>query len=164
MKTSSYRAAVKCGWAVLALVLALPVSLAGQQSPSPFRAALKTASVAPIEPVSYTTTTTHRVREEHRFWDNENKVLFASVAALGAADFFVTRANLVSGGRELNPVAGMFTGSTPGLAANFALETGGVMGVSYFFHKTGHHKLERLTSIVNIGASAGAVGFDLAHR
>jgi hypothetical protein len=25
----------------------------------------------------------------------------------------------------------------------------------YFFHKTGHHKLERAVSMVNIGSSAG---------
>jgi hypothetical protein len=39
-----------------------------------------------------------------------------------------------------------------------------VIGLSYFFHKTGHHKLERLVSVVNIGSSAGAVSYGLAHR
>jgi hypothetical protein len=38
------------------------------------------------------------------------------------------------------------------------------MGVSYLFHKTGHHTLERLTSIVNIGESAGAVAYGQSHR
>jgi hypothetical protein len=47
---------------------------------------------------------------------------------------------------------------------NFAAETAGVVGISYFFHKTGHHKLERAVPMLNIGASAGAVAFDLAHR
>jgi len=100
----------------------------------------------------------------HRFWDRENTVLFAAVAATATADFFTTRANLASGGEELNPVTRMFAGSTPGLAANFGLETAGVIGISYMFHKTGHHKLERLTSFVDIGSSIGAVGYGLTHR
>jgi hypothetical protein len=100
----------------------------------------------------------------HRFWDRENAILFTAVAATATADFFATHANLANGGRELNPVTRMFTGSTPALAANFALETAGVIGISYMFHKTGHHRLERLTSIVDATSSAGAVSFDLTHR
>jgi hypothetical protein len=47
---------------------------------------------------------------------------------------------------------------------NFAGEAVGVVAVSYFFHKTGHHKLERAVSILNIGSSASAVTFDLVRR
>ena len=101
---------------------------------------------------------------EHKFWDRENWALFATSAALSGADFAVTRANLQSGGRELNPVVRVFGRSTPGLAVNFAGETAGVIGLSYFFHKTGHHRLERVVSMVNIGTSAGAVSYGLAHR
>jgi len=101
---------------------------------------------------------------EHRFWDRQNKVLFFTAAALNGADFAITRSNLQSGGRELNPVVRMFGRSTPGLAVNFAAETAGVVSLSYFFHKTGHHKLERWVSVVNISSSAGAVGYGLAHR
>lgn len=100
----------------------------------------------------------------HRFWDRENRILFAAVGGLATADFFTTRANLAGGGRELNPLTRVFSGSTPGLATNFALETSSVIGISYLFHKTGHHKLERITSWVNIGGSAGAVAFNLTHR
>ena len=100
----------------------------------------------------------------HRFWDRENRILFATVGALATADFCVTHANLASGGKELNPVTRVLSGSTPRLAANFALETSGIMAISYMFHKTGHHKLERITSFVNIGSSATAVAYDLAHR
>lgn len=102
--------------------------------------------------------------ENHRFWDRQNSTLVAASAAWATADFFVTRSNLSSGGRELDPITRAFGGSTAGLAANFALETGSVLGVSYFFHKTGHHKLERMTSYVNISASAGAVVYGLTHR
>jgi hypothetical protein len=100
----------------------------------------------------------------HRFWDRENYILFATSAAFSAADFVVTKDNLHGGGQELNPVTRVFTGSTAGLAVNFAGETAGVVGLSYFFHKTGHHKLERAVSMLNIGASGAAVTYDLAHR
>jgi len=101
---------------------------------------------------------------EHKFLDKQNLVLFVGAAALNGADFAVTRANLQSGGQELNPLVRVFGRSTAGLAANFAGETLGSIGLSYFFHKTGHHKLERAVSLVNIGGSAGAVSFGLAHR
>jgi hypothetical protein len=100
----------------------------------------------------------------HRFWDNENRSLFAMVAALSAADFAVTRANLQNGGKELNPVTRLFSGSTAGLAVNFAGQTAGIIGLSYYFHKTGHHQLERITPMLNIGASSFAVVYDLSHR
>jgi hypothetical protein len=101
---------------------------------------------------------------EHRFLDNQNRVLFIAAAALNGADFAVTRANLQSGGQELNPLVRVFGRSTAGLAVNFAGETLGSIGLSYFFHRTGHHKLERAVSLVNIGSSAGAVSFGLANR
>jgi hypothetical protein len=87
-----------------------------------------------------------------------------TVAALSAADFALTRSILQNGGKELNPVTRLFSGSTAGLAANFAGETAGIIGLSYFFHKTGHHQLERLTPMLDIGASAFAVVYDLNHR
>ncbi|HZQ96811.1 MAG TPA: hypothetical protein VFA67_17495 [Candidatus Sulfotelmatobacter sp.] len=100
----------------------------------------------------------------HKFWDKPNRILFVAAAASNAADFAVTRANLQNGGRELNPMVRPFGRSTAGLALNFAGETVGVIGLSYFFHQTGHHKLERAVSMVNIGSSATAVAYGLAHR
>ncbi|SRR5258708_1119558 len=102
--------------------------------------------------------------DRHRFWDNKNRVLFVAVAALNTADFAVTRSNLQSGGTELNPLTRPFSGSTAGLAANFAGETAGVIALSYFFHKTGHHKLERIASFVSMGESGVAVSYGLTHR
>lgn len=102
--------------------------------------------------------------KEHRFWDKKNSVLFTISAAFSGADFAVTRSNLQSGGHELNPVVRAMGTSTPALAANFVGENMGMIGLSYFLHRTGHHKLERAVSLVNISASAGAVSFGLAHR
>jgi hypothetical protein len=100
----------------------------------------------------------------HRFWDRENSFLFAANAAFSTADFIVTRNNLRNGGQELNPVTRVFAGSTAGLAVNFAGETAGVVALSYVFHKTGHHKLERAISVLNLGSSATAVTFDVMRR
>jgi hypothetical protein len=102
--------------------------------------------------------------ETHKFLDRQNRALFITVAALNGADFAVTRANLQNGGHELNPIVRPLASSTPALAINFAAETAGVIAVSYLFHKTGHHKFERLTSYINIGASAGAVSYGLLPR
>jgi len=119
-------------------------------------------AVQPDPPVFVAPVT--KVGEQHRFWDNENRALFAGVIASNAADFAVTYRNLQSGGRELNPVVRIFGRSAPGLALNFGGQAAAVTGFSYFLHKTGHHRLERMVSVVNIGASMGAVGYGLAHR
>jgi len=108
--------------------------------------------------------TAPRAEVAHRFWDAPNYALFAATAALSAADFAVTRSNLQHGGQELNPMVRVFGRSSAGLAVNFAGETAGVVGLSYLFHKTGHHRLERMVSVVSIGASSGAVGYGLANR
>jgi hypothetical protein len=158
--------------ATLSLVIALlvPASMMAQQTTF---AAFKTASLEPMAPVApvaiaipmvVSPVTQPEPTATHRFWDHKNTLLFAGVAALSAADFFVTRANLQNGGREYDPVTRAFGGGTRGLALNFSSETAGMIGLSYVFHKTGHHKLERLTSITNIGASSTAVAYDLAHR
>jgi hypothetical protein len=117
-----------------------------------------------VEATSPVTTTPSRLNPEHKFWDKQNRALLIAAAALNGADFAVTRANLQSGGQELNPVVRMFGRSNAGLAVNFVGETVGVISLTYFFHKTGHHKLERAVSLVNIGSSAGAVSFGLLHR
>jgi len=159
---TKYSAAFKYGTATLLFILAVSV-LASSQEVS--LALLQPAALQPSPVVRNTPVERLPIApSEHRFWDKQNVFLFGAVAGMSAADFAVTNANLQSGGRELNPVTRVFSGSTAGLAANFAGETAGVIGLSYFFHKTGHHKLERMTSLVNIGASAVAVTYGMAHR
>jgi len=101
---------------------------------------------------------------QHSFFDGKNRFLFSTVLAFSAADFAVTRANLANGGKELNPMARVFGVSTPGLAANFMIEDAGVVGLSYVFHRTGHHRLERIAPLANVAASAFAIGYGIAHR
>jgi hypothetical protein len=147
------------GKAKLLVLMAIFCSTSFAQEP-----ALVAFKTTVVEPPAVSNAVLPEAPSQHRFWDGENRLLFSTVAAFSAADFAVTRANLASGGRELNPVTRLFSGSTAGLAANFAGETAGVIGLSYFFHRTGHHKLERITPMANIAASAFAVAYDLAHR
>jgi hypothetical protein len=117
-----------------------------------------------MQPATTTVSTSSISYGEHKFWDAKNLALFAGSAAMSGADFAVTRSNLQGGGQELNPVVRIFGRSSAGLAVNFVGETAGVIGLTYFFHRTGHHRLERLVSAVNMSASAGAVSYGLTHR
>jgi hypothetical protein len=155
--TCLLRTCLRLSFAVLMVLGLFCPALLGQ-GPMP------DAPVPSTQPVPTTFATSTTLAGEHKFWDRENRILFAASAAFSAADFAATRANLQNGGRDLNPVVRFFGPSTAGLAVNFAGETLGVIGVSYFFHKTGHHKMERIFTMVNIGSSAGAVGYDLAIR
>ena len=140
--------------------------LASAPLPDAPRPSMEGAPPAAIKPVFVTPVAIAPTSgpTEHKFWDTQNRVLLFAAAAFNGADFAVTRANLQSGGQELNPMVRVFGRSTGGLAVNFAGETAGVVSLIYFFHKIGHHKLERAVSLVNIGSSAGAVAYGLAHR
>lgn len=164
MQTSKASAALKFGAVTLLFLLAMTsaavsqeVSMALLQPAMPQPGPAPLVKAVPTNPVAQTPV-------EHKFWDRKNTALFATVAAFSAADFVVTRDNLSHGGRELNPLTRPFSGSTAGLAVNFAGETAGVIGVSYLFHKTGHHRLERMAPLVNFGVSAFAVSYGLTHR
>jgi hypothetical protein len=124
------------------------------------------SSGSPVVAVSPALTTPPSSAPEHRrFFDKWNIALFSGSAALDGADFAVTRSNLqTTGGKELNPVVRMFGRSTTGLALNFAGEAVSTVGLSYFFHRTGHYKLERAVSMVNIGATGAAVTYSSTHR
>ncbi len=161
MLTNWLGAILKTKAAVLPVILGLcGPALAQQVSFS----LLQPASIEPNPMVKSVEPVTLPEAPSHRFWDRENTFLFAANAALSTADFIVTRNNLRNGGQELNPVTRVFSGSTAGLAVNFAGEAVGVAAVSYLFHKTGHHRLERAASMLNIGSSASAVTFDLLHH
>jgi len=125
---------------------------------------LEAAAPAAAPPISMVMPKAGSVTSEHKFWDGKNCALFAAAAAFNAGDFTVTHSNLQGGGQELNPVVRIFGRSAPGLAINFGGETAGVMGFAFFLHKHGHHKLERTVSVVNIAASAGAIGYGWAHH
>jgi hypothetical protein len=94
---------------------------------------------------------------EHRFWDKENDLLFAGVAAARTLDYFSTL-NMRRRGRQEIFLTNDAVDNHAGFAFIEAGATGVSIGASYLFHRYGHHKLERWTSIVHIGlATTGAV-------
>ena len=107
----------------------------------------------------------HKLPTKAEFWDRANKALFASHAALEALDFGITHHNLSEGGRELDPAAkALCESGTPGQLVFFGGRIAGVIAVSYFLHRTGHHKLERAFPVYASGDSAYGVAYSFAHR
>ena len=96
-------------------------------------------------------------RAEHNFWDRENKLLFTGVAASRTLDY-VSTLNMRRRGVQEIFLTNEAVDNHAGFAAIEAAGTGISIGASYFFHRYGHHKLERWTSIVHISLStSGAV-------
>lgn len=94
---------------------------------------------------------------EHRFWDTTNDLLFAGVGAARTLDYFSTL-NMRRRGRQEILLTNDVVDNHAAFAVIEAAGTGASIGVSYLFHRYGHHKLERATSIVHIGlATTGAV-------
>ena len=146
----------------LALVLSFHQSASGQEpGPQPTLIAYKTPIV---EPAPSSTSFLPGAPNTHKFWDRENKLLFVTTVAFSAADFAVTRSNLAKGGRELNPLVQPFTANSGTLAMNFVGQSAATLSIAYLFHRTGHHRLERLTPVASIAASAFAVTYGMAHR
>jgi hypothetical protein len=93
----------------------------------------------------------------HRFWDKENDWLFAGVGASRTFDYFSTL-NMRRRGRQEIFLTNDVVDNHAAFAAIEASATGVSIGAAYLFHHYGHHKLERWTSIVHIGAATtGAV-------
>jgi len=94
---------------------------------------------------------------DHRFWDWQNDLLFAGVAAGRAFDFFSTRKF-----REKHLKEWLLDDKTVDNRPLFAvIEIAGTavsVGASYLLHRTGHHRLERWASILHITfATAGGI-------
>lgn len=90
----------------------------------------------------------------HRFWDRENDWLFAGVGASRALDYASTL-NLRRRGIDEAFLTNSIVDNHPLFASIEAAATGASIGVSYIFHRTGHHRVERWTSYVHIGVATG---------
>jgi hypothetical protein len=96
-------------------------------------------------------------QKAHRFWDRENDWLFAGVGASRTLDYFSTL-NMRRRGRQEIFLTNDAVDNHAAFAAIEASATGVSIGAAYLFHRYGHHKLERWTSIVHLGlATTGAV-------
>jgi hypothetical protein len=90
----------------------------------------------------------------HRFWDTENILLFAGVGAVRGLDYASTL-NIRRRGINEAFLTNAIVDNHPEFAAIEAAATAASIGVSYIFHATGHHKLERWVSYVHIGVAVG---------
>ena len=140
---------------ILVLVVAAGVcarTTFGQASPAP------TAGASAVVDSSISEKEKSVVPENlHRFWDKENDWLFVGVGASRTLDYFSTL-NMRSRGRQEIFLTNDIVDNHAAFAMIEASATGVSIGASYLFHRYGHHKLERWTSIAHIGlTTTGAV-------
>ena len=94
---------------------------------------------------------------EHPFWDRENGLLFAAVGASRTLDYFSTL-NFRRRGLNEALLTNDIVDNHAAFASIEAAATVASIGVSYLFHRTHHHRLERWTSVVHASlATSGAV-------
>jgi hypothetical protein len=129
-------------WGLLALFMAMPIPALAQDAN---RAGSPLLPSAPIV--------------QHRFWDHKNILLFSGIAVFRGLDYASTR-NMQARGREEILLPDDVVNNSAGFVSLEAAATATSVGISYIFHRTGHHKLERWISIGHIGVT----GFGVARN
>jgi hypothetical protein len=99
----------------------------------------------------------------HRFWDRENDWLFAGVGAGRALDYASTL-NLRRRGINEVFLTNSIVDNHPLFGGIEVAATGASVGVSYLFHRTGHHRLERWTSAIHAGIAIGGAARNYALK
>jgi hypothetical protein len=157
------RKGMRCAIAGAFFLLAAVSAVRAQQQPADSRDPDAPAAPQPAgraSPADQTKTTepanaaTSPVPGEHRFWDRENDLLFAGVGAGRALDYASTL-NLRRRGINEVFLTNSIVDNHPLFGGIEAAATAASVGVSYLFHRTGHHRLERWTSAVHIGVAVG---------
>ena len=92
----------------------------------------------------------------HAFWDRTNLLLFSGVALFRGLDYASTR-NFQARGRKEILLAPEVVNNSAAFAGLEAAGAATSVGISYLFHRTGHHKLERWLSIGHISVTAFGV-------
>ena len=92
--------------------------------------------------------------ETHHFWDWQNDCLFAGVGAARMLDYASTRHFRDQGNNEWLLTNGIVDNKPLFVGIELA-GTAASIGVSYLFHRTGHHSLERWVSVAHIGVAVG---------
>jgi hypothetical protein len=90
----------------------------------------------------------------HRFWDRENAWLFLGVGAARMFDYASTRDMRDRGVNEWL-LSNSVVDNRPLFVGIELAGTAASIGVSYLFHRTGHHRAERWVSIIHIGVGVG---------
>jgi hypothetical protein len=99
----------------------------------------------------------------HRFWDRENDWLFAGVGAGRALDYASTL-NLRRRGINEVFLTNSIVDNHPLFGGIEVAATAASVGVSYLFHRTGHHRLERWTSAIHMGIAVGGAARNYALK
>jgi hypothetical protein len=95
----------------------------------------------------------------HAFWDRTNLLLFSGIGVFRGLDYASTR-NMQARGREEILLPDDVVNNSPGFASLEAAGTVASVGLSYWLHRLGHHKLERWLSIGHISVT----GFGVARN
>jgi hypothetical protein len=137
---------------LVALLLVVAASSLYAQQPAPADAPDKPAETAPQSAPAARPAA--RPLPVHRFWDRENDLLFAAVGAGRALDYASTL-NLRRRGIDEYFLTNSIVDNHPLFGGIEAAATAASIGVSYLFHRTGHHRLERWTSAIHFGVATG---------
>jgi hypothetical protein len=105
----------------------------------PLRAQTMASAAIPTAPASW----------QHHFGDRTNILLFSGVAVLRGLDYASTR-NMQVRGREEILLPDDVVNNSAGFAGLEAAGTATSIGLSYWMHRRGHHKIERWVSITHI--------------
>jgi hypothetical protein len=99
----------------------------------------------------------------HAFWDRTNLLLFSGVALFRGMDYASTR-NFQARGRQEVLLPQDVVNNSAGFAGVEAAGAATSVGISYLFHRTGHHKMERWLSIGHISVAAFGVGWNYSLK
>jgi len=145
-----------------------PVSGGLQVQPAPVSGALHASLEAfsvKVQPAPAAATASQAIPPQppHHFWDRTNDLWFAAVGAGRGLDYASTL-NLRRRGIDEIFLTNSIVDNHPLFAGIEAAGTAASIGLSYLFHRTGHHQLERWTSIVHFGVAAGGAARNYALK
>jgi hypothetical protein len=118
---------------------------------------------SPTELIEAPVTTAPAPVTEHRFWDRTNILLFSGVAVFRGLDYASTR-NFQARGRTEILIPDDVANNSAGFAGLEAAATATSVGISYIFHRTGHHKMERWLSIGHISVTGFGVAWNYSLK
>lgn len=127
------------------LLLAYPRQLLAQETP----ATPETKSATGKPPAKSQSSS-----PTHKFWDTENLRLFTGVGSARMLDYASTR-YLRDQGNDEWLLSNSIVDNRPLFVGIELAGTAASIGVSYLFHRSGHHTLERWISVAHIGVGVG---------
>ena len=137
----------------LTILLVVPFAQAQESKESTGLADAPSAASAATPAPVISSPSTEQPAVTHRFWDRENVLLFSGVAVFRALDFASTK-NFLARGRTEVLIPDDIVYNNAGFASLEAAATATSVGISYWFHRTGHHKMERWLSITHLSVTA----------